>query len=47
MLNKLSSLFITGLDVLDDLEEIKVCSKYKIGETIVDGILPPLINEFG
>lgn len=34
--NKLSSVFLTHLDVLDDLEEIKVCSAYKNadGETI-------------
>jgi adenylosuccinate synthase len=47
LLNRLSSLFITELDVLDDLEEIKICKKYKQGENIVDGYLPPLITDFG
>lgn len=47
MLNKLSSLYITGLDVLDNLDEIKICTKYKIGDQIIDGILPTSIEEFG
>lgn len=47
LLNRLSSLFLTELDVLDDLEEIKVCKKYKLGDEIVDGVLPPLISDFG
>lgn len=47
MLNKLSSLYITELDVLDNIEEIKICKKYKSGENIVDGVLPALIDDFG
>ncbi len=46
MLNRLSSLFVTELDVLDDLDEIKICHRYKQGDQITDGVLPPLISEF-
>ena len=35
------------MDVLDDLENIKICYRYKNGDEIVDGVLPPLITEFG
>ena len=47
MLNKVSSLFMTELDVLDDLENIQICHRYKLDDQIVDGILPPLISDFG
>ena len=38
-INKLDSLFLTHLDLLDDLEEIKVCTGYmnKSGELLVKG----------
>jgi adenylosuccinate synthase len=47
MLNHLSSIYLTGLDLLDELDEIKICKKYKIGETEVEGIHPTLIEDFG
>jgi adenylosuccinate synthase len=34
-LNSLTGLTITKLDVLDDLDEIKICTGYKINETII------------
>lgn len=58
MLNQLSSIYLTDLDVLDELDEIKICKKYKIagkktaeGETPVpdvevEGIHPTIINDF-
>lgn len=46
MLNHLSSVYLTDLDVLDDLDEIKFVKKYKIGDQEVEGIHPTLINDF-
>ena len=46
-INNLSSLYLTGLDVLDDLDEIKICKKYKFGDEVIDGTLPALIDDFG
>lgn len=38
MINQLSSIFLTDLDVLDELDEIKICKKYKIaGKVNLDG----------
>ena len=47
MLNRVSSLFVTGLDVLDGISEIKMCTKYKLGDKEVDGVLPATIDDFG
>ena len=46
MLNQLSSIYLTGLDLLDELDEIKICKKYKIGESEIEGIHPTLIDDF-
>lgn len=57
MLNELSSIYLTDLDVLDELDEIKICKRYKIAggigedgvpfpETEVEGIHPTIINDF-
>lgn len=46
MLNNLSSIYLTGLDLLDELDDIKICKGYKIGETEVEGIHPTLIDDF-
>lgn len=46
MLNNLSSIYLTGLDIFDELDEIKICKKYKIGETELEGIHPTLIDDF-
>jgi adenylosuccinate synthase len=56
LLNHLSSLYLTDLDVLDELDEIKICKKYKIAvgqnedgskkEIEVEGIHPTIINDF-
>lgn len=57
MLNQLSSIYLTHLDLLDDLDNIKICKKYKIAgrkneagevtpETEVEGIHPTIINDF-
>lgn len=35
-LNSLTSLAITKLDVLDDLDEIKICTGYKVNETLIN-----------
>jgi adenylosuccinate synthase len=40
----LSSLFLTELDVLDELDDIKICKKYKRGDEVLDGVLPALIS---
>lgn len=41
-------MFLTHLDLLDDLEEIKVCTSYKTksGE-LIKGRIPATIKEFG
>jgi adenylosuccinate synthase len=45
---QLSSLFLTHLDVLDDLEEIKICVGYETPDgKIVKGGLPATIYEYG
>ena len=46
MLNYLSSIYLTQLDVLDELDEIKICQKYKIDDQEVEGIHPTMINDF-
>ena len=57
MLNCLSSLFLTEVDVLDELDEIKICKRYKIAgppateggpptETEVEGFHPTIISDF-
>lgn len=43
----MSSLYITELDVLDNLDEIKICRKYKLGDQELDGALPTIIDDFG
>jgi adenylosuccinate synthase len=45
MLNYLSSLYLTQIDVLDELEDIKICKKYKIGDQEVEGIHPSIIDD--
>jgi len=47
-INKLDSLFLTHLDLLDDLEEIKVCTGYKnkSGDSLPRGIMPSTIVEY-
>ena len=42
----MSSLYLTGLDVLDDIETIKLCKRYKRGDEVVEGIMPNIINEY-
>ena len=50
--NKLSSVFLSHLDLLDDLDEIKICTGYKrfnkYTETTesVKGILPGNVAEY-
>lgn len=57
MLNQLSSLYLTDLDVLDELDDIKICKSYKYTkpglkegdastEVEVEGIHPTIINDF-
>lgn len=47
-MNKLSSVFLTHLDLLDDLDEIKVCTGYKSkGGEVTKGRIPATIKEFG
>jgi adenylosuccinate synthase len=57
MLNHLSSIYLTNLDLLDELEDIKFCKKYRIAgglteqgtpapDTEVEGIHPTIINDF-
>jgi len=43
-LNGFDSIALTKLDVLDELEEIKVCTGYKIGEALVD-TFPAVAND--
>jgi adenylosuccinate synthase len=44
-INSITSIAVTKLDVLDDLDEIKVCTKYKIGSKIFDE-MPSNIKDF-
>jgi adenylosuccinate synthase len=44
-LNGLESMAVTKLDVLTGLKEIKICIKYKIGETTIDDF-PALLSDF-
>ncbi len=57
MINNLSSLYLTDLDVFDELDEIKICKRYKISggttdagapkaEIEVEGIHPTIISDF-
>lgn len=57
MLNQLSSVVLTNLDVLDELDEIKICKRYKLAGKIMDdgtqapdeeveGIQPTIISDF-
>ena len=43
----MSSLYLTGLDLLDNLDKIKICTKYRRGEEEIEGIVPTLIDDFG
>lgn len=43
--NGMTSICLTKLDVLDTLDEIKVCTKYKIGDQIVDNF-PMDLDDF-
>lgn len=46
-INKLSSIFLTHLDLLDNLDEIKVCIGYKSPDgTVTKGRMPATIKEF-
>ena len=56
MLNQLSSLYLTGMDAFDEVENIKICKRYKImqpsdkegeppKEVEVEGIHPTIIND--
>jgi adenylosuccinate synthase len=46
-INKLSSIFLTDLDVLDHLPEIKVCTGYRAEDgTVTSGRLPATMKEF-
>lgn len=45
IINNLSSLYITGLDVFDELDEIKICQKYKSGDVVVEYGFPALIDD--
>lgn len=46
-INKLSSIFLTHLDLLDHLDEIKVCTGYRAADgTVTKGRMPATIKEF-
>jgi len=45
--NNLSSIFLTHLDLLDDLDEIKVCTSYSTESGEMRNRLPATIREFG
>ena len=52
-LNNLSSIFVTGIDLLDDAEEFKICTGYSVqsivdsGEsTVMEGRMPATLQEF-
>lgn len=53
-MNQLSSIFLTHVDLLDDLEEFKICTGYSVqsaadsGEPVhIEGRMPATITEFG
>lgn len=46
MLNGYTSINITKLDVLDQLDEVRICTAYRInGQTLVKGSMPSTIHE--
>jgi len=45
--NKLSSIFLTHLDLLDDLDEVKICTGYKTPEGVLRDRQPATIREYG
>lgn len=45
--NMLSSIFLTHLDLLDDLDEIKVCTGYTTESGQIKNRLPTTIRELG
>jgi adenylosuccinate synthase len=46
-INKLSSIFLTHLDLLDDLDEIKICTGYRWPDgSVTRSRLPATIREF-
>lgn len=46
-INKLSSIFLTHVDLLDHLDEIKICTGYKGSDgTITSGRMPSTMKEF-
>lgn len=40
MVNNLSSIAVTKLDILSGIEKIKICTSYKIGESIYENVTP-------
>jgi adenylosuccinate synthase len=40
MVNNLSSLAVTKLDILSGIEKIKICTSYKVGDNIYDNVTP-------
>lgn len=45
--NMLSSIFITHLDLLDDLDQIKICTGYTTEAGDIKNRMPATIREFG
>ena len=45
MLNGLTCINLTKLDVLTGFKEIKLATHYKLGDEIIDGIQPPTLPE--
>jgi len=45
-INQLSGLFLTELDVLDSVDEVKICTNYLDGNKKVEGVLPAFIKDF-
>jgi len=45
MISGITSLNLTKLDILDELEEIKVCTGYKVGTHVLTDSYPATIKE--
>lgn len=46
LINGCTSINLTKLDVLSGLKELKICTSYKFGEEVLQGEIPPGIEDF-
>jgi adenylosuccinate synthase len=46
MINGCTSINLTKLDVFSGMKEIKVCTSYQLGDEVLEGAVPPTIEDF-